>query len=71
MSLPGVLAPTLVEQVTKPTLGCLLDDCFVAYIHAVPTAPSHLNVCGVYDVMNGTLQVIESTWNEVVRLIQF
>ena len=37
----------------------------VSYIHAVPANPmSH--VCAVYDVVNGTLQTIESTWNEVV-----
>ena len=24
------------------------------------------NVCTVYDMVNGTLQIIESTWNEVV-----
>ena len=47
-------------------INCLLRDCFVAYIHAVPAQPSRLNVCGVYDAMNGTLLAIESTWNEVV-----
>ena len=33
---------------------------------AVPTTPTHLNVCSVYDMVNGPLQIIESTWNEVV-----
>ena len=31
----------------------------------VPPTPV-LDVCAVYDVMNGTLQIIESNWNEVV-----
>ena len=31
----------------------------------VPTTPV-LDVCAVYDVMNETLQIIESNWTEVV-----
>ena len=31
----------------------------------VPPTPAP-DVCAVYDVMNGTLQIIESNWNEVV-----
>ena len=30
----------------------------------VPTTPN-ISVCAVYDIMNGTLQIIESTWNKV------
>ena len=35
-------------------------------IHAVP-ATTISDVCAVYDMLNGTLQIIESTWIEVVR----
>lgn len=35
------------------------------YFHAVPTTPIP-NVCPVYDMMNRTLQIIESTWIELV-----
>ena len=31
----------------------------------VPPTPAP-DVCAVYDVMNETLQIIESNWNEVV-----
>jgi len=37
------------------------------FVHVVPTPPL-LNVCAEYDTttLTGTLQTIESTWNEVV-----
>ena len=39
---------------------------FIMCIHTVPTTPMS-DVCAVYD-MNGTLEIIESTWNEMVRM---
>ena len=35
-------------------------------LFVVPTTPTYLNVCAVYDTVNETLQIIESSWNEVV-----
>jgi len=35
------------------------------FVYAVPIPPS-LNVCAEYNRTTGTLQTIESTWNEVV-----
>ena len=37
------------------------------FVYAVPTPPL-LSVCAEYNRMTGTLQTIESTWNEVVRM---
>jgi len=37
----------------------------IGFVYAVPTPPS-LYVCAEYNRMTGTLQTIESTWNEVV-----
>lgn len=36
-------------------------------MYTVPATPMS-DVCAVYDMMNGTLQIIESTWIEVVRM---
>ena len=44
----------------------MLTALFCCICSAVPTAPTHLNVCSVYDMVDGTLQIIESNWNEVV-----
>ena len=40
----------------------------IAYIDCIYLVPANpvSAVCPVYDVVNGTLQIIESTWNEVV-----
>ena len=43
-------------------VGFLID---APCIHTVPATPT-LNVCAVYDTLNRALQVIESTWREVV-----
>ena len=43
-------------------VGFLID---APCIHVVPATPT-LNVCAVYDTLNRALQVIESTWREVV-----
>ena len=37
----------------------------VPCIHAVPTTPMS-DVCAVYDMESRALQIIESTWNELV-----
>ena len=37
-------------------------------LHAVPATPRY-HVCALYDMVDGTLQIIESTWNEVVCCI--
>ena len=39
---------------------------FLVLLFLVPATPTHLNVCAVYDMVNETLQIIESSWNEVV-----
>ena len=58
--------------------GCgdysVLHKCiiYLSILHAflvlflVPATPTHLNVCAVYDMVNETLQIIESSWNKVV-----
>ena len=33
---------------------------------SVPTTPDNFIVCAVYDKVNGTLQITETTWNELV-----
>ena len=38
---------------------------FVSCTHAVPAMPM-VNVCAVSAKMDGTLQIIESIWNELV-----
>ena len=33
---------------------------------SAPTTPDNFVVCAVYDKVNGTLQITETTWNELV-----
>lgn len=33
---------------------------------SVPTTPDNFAVCAVYDKVNETLQITETTWNELV-----
>ena len=42
----------------------------VSCIHAVPANPM-FDVCAVYSMVNGSLQTVESTWNEVVCKVLF
>ena len=73
MNLPG--NPALVLQVTwRPWCEAITLHgnicwhynyyCF-ARIHVVP-AISMSEMCAVYDMVNGTLQIIENSWSEVV-----
>ena len=41
---------------------------FHPFINAVPATPITV-VCAVYDMANEALQIIESTWNEVVGCV--
>ena len=44
----------------------MFESLLVIYFHiAVPATPMS-TVCAVYDVATEALQIIESTWNEVV-----
>ena len=43
----------------------------VACFCVVPVTPSISEVCAVYDKVNETLQIIETTWNELVRHIPY
>ena len=43
----------------------IMSTCIFSCICVVPTTPVS-DVCAVYDTVNGTLQIIEMTWNEVV-----
>ena len=36
--------------------------------HATEYAAPMVGMCPVYDIQNGSLQLIESTWNEVVHV---
>ena len=41
--------------------------CSILYnTFSVPTTPDNFIVCPVYDKVNGTLQITETTWNELV-----
>ena len=39
---------------------------YAACICVVPVTPNISEVCAVYDKENETLQIIETTWNELV-----
>ena len=41
---------------------------FIICIDTVPATPM-TDVCAVYDMRNETLQIIESSWNEVVGCV--
>ena len=60
--------PYLVQVHAKlgQQLQCSLHNDCIHCIYLVPANPVSA-VCPVYDMVNGTLQIIETTWNEVVR----
>ena len=45
---------------------CISSITIYIFMFLVVPANPVSAVCPVYDVVNGTLQVIETTWNEVV-----
>ena len=51
----------IVDKQPKSLANCPL----ILLSYVVPTTPV-LDVCAVYDMVNETLQIIESNWTEVV-----
>ena len=55
----------IILWINNPTLLSLANCPLILLSYIVPTTPV-LDVCAVYDMVNETLQIIESNWTEVV-----